>query len=278
MMPDLLKVTSNIGYLLLMAFVFYWVFCALFVYSLPVLRSRLSDIGWKKVDYVWLAAAVAGLALQSEQVRTAWFTSDYESYKLDVSSAEFDVKRYARDLTNGYFCNGLDSNSRSADSAEVEAEEFRRACAQFEVFKIRDMSVPLYYDMKFATAAEHAYEIIPLYESAEIKKRLNRLNNAYKRYDELLDGLNESRRKTEPFEFEVVLHWFSPLLLALALALRFAKVTGEIRLKNHPVEEIVKPIVPSEVGSDGLQSAEGLEEDKKGPPEGGQMVTEKPVA
>lgn len=242
-MPDLLKITSNIGYLVVIALLLYLLFCCLFVYSLPVLRSRLSDIGWKRVDYFWLAAAVVGLAFQSEQIRIGWYTSNYESYQLNVSLAELSVKHYAKALTDGYFCKAPRQETTSIDEAVGTEEEFRRACAQFEVFKSIDLSVPLYMSAKFASAAEHIDEILPSYENTEIKKRLARLGNAYKHYDQLWDGVNESRHKTDPFEFEMILHWTAPLLLAFALALRFAKVTGEIRLKTHPIKEVEKPII-----------------------------------
>jgi hypothetical protein len=273
-MPDLLKITSNIGYLIMIAFLLYWLFCCLFVYSLPILRSRLTDIGWKRVDYFWLVAAVAGLALQSEQIRIAWYTSSYESYQLNISLAEVSVKRYAKALTDGYFCRASGQEITSINEAGDTKEEFRRACVQFEVFKSINLSLPLYMNTKFASAAGHIDEILPLYENTDIKKRLARLGNAYTHYGELWGGVNDSLHKTDPFEFEMILHWTAPLLLAVALALRFAKVTGEIRLKTHPIEQTAKPTIPPPSKAKNAQSNESFraEAEQNRPEDGADLL------
>lgn len=278
-MPDLLKITSNVEYLLLVSFAFYCLFCYLFVYSLPGSRSRLTDIDWKRVDYAWLAAAIAGLVLQSGQVRSEWAALEHKGYELNLSMAKFDVKRFARDLSDGYFCTASSSNDRSSNGNEATKDEFARACAQFNVFKIKDASEDLYQDKEFAHAAFTIDEVLPLYDNSEIRIRLNRLKNSYMRYSNLEDGYNASLRKTKLSEYEMMLRWVSPLLLAVALALRFAKVTGEIRLKTHQLDKDLKPCKFSKDVPTSVQPDESPAEDKKKPPEGGQeAVTEKPTA
>lgn len=215
----------------------FWLFCLfgfflLFFHIWLVFWRPIGDIGWKRVDYVWLGVAAIGLIGQSAQVRQHWYANAYDMSGYRVEGTLSSLKHRANFSIGPAICRTFTKTEYSPKNFDQIQAEYNFACAEFARMTKEVRSVN----------EERNIGFLDLLDTSATRKKLTdtilieTLTNLDKAHQEFIDALKErsdAKYKTQTTNNEFVLIVFSPFLLMLALALRIAKVTGEIRLKRQ---------------------------------------------
>jgi len=202
------------------------VFHAWLVYWKPI-----GEIGWKYVDYVWLGFAVVGLVGQVAQVRQQWYTSAYEISHFRVDGALTSLKQTAKFSIGPAICRKFVRTDYSPRNFEEIQSEHDLACSEFARLTKEILSAKDGRDVGFLDMLDTSKTRAKLNDPILIES-LNNLDSAHRAFVDALNERSEAKHKTKPTNIEFVLIVFSPFLFMFALALRIAKVAGEIRLKR----------------------------------------------
>lgn len=193
---------------------------ALLVYAHP-----LSENGWRRVDYIWLAGAVLSLLGMSAEARHQWVELRKPiSEQLHLGSVD-----YLRDsfLVLRIFPCHVDfgragpAGSDQAGTAE-QYEAYCRWLTETEQTMERLFQTRSRIDLSLF-ASKAAFSDLPA--AAQTLPRLTKIAMEYNR---TLDDLNQWA-SLEASGTESLVKTVSPILLSFALALRITKVTGQIR-------------------------------------------------
>ncbi|PMW99555.1 hypothetical protein C1X59_17190 [Pseudomonas sp. FW215-R2] len=210
-------------------------FCGLFVWQSRLLPSRLNDIGWKRVDYAWIIAGSMGLIFQFIQVG---LDSKLSNLRVEETFGQLSAQSLniaADELSDARIC--LPISVKKDDVLEREsAQQLASACDLFQ--KIRpvnrvdtkvDRNVFMNYDSVFPEAERFSDPLIV--------EQVKRFKRAYADYEEQAQALHKTQYAAYVYErYLKLLQLMATPLLVVAVALRLAKVKGEIRLKTHPME------------------------------------------
>ncbi|MGE8063578.1 hypothetical protein [Pseudomonas sp. NPDC089569] len=243
---DFSLVCEMIGYTLfaiLGIFCLYILFCWLYVSgSRPYLR-RLDDIGWKKVDYIWIAIGSMGLMLQFIQIG---LDSKMASLSMEENFGRLDAQNLniaASELSDSSICLQKSPANNDEDSDSLAAE-LADACKQFQIIrpaKPRSAVVDPKIFMHFEIANIDAEKI----KSQALAAKVNNFKLTFTEYENQAQSIHDIRIITNTYKnYLLFLKILSTLSLIVAIALRLAKVTGEIRLKTHPIESKVSEAIP----------------------------------
>ncbi len=193
---------------------------ALLVYGHP-----LSDAGWRRVDYIWLAGAVLSLLGMSADARQQWIELRKPiSEQLHLGSVD-----YLRDsflVLRIFPCHvefgrtGPAGGDRVGTAAQYEA--YCRWLTETEQVMDRLFRNRSKIDLVMF-AGNEAFSGLPV--AAETMPRLAKIAMEYNR---TLDELNHWA-SLDASGTESLVRTVSPILLSFALALRITKVTGQIR-------------------------------------------------
>lgn len=185
---------------------------------------KLGKVAWKRVDYIWLGAAAIGLWGVATDVRriaaSSWLPWQRE-YRL------ISYQRVIRDvhaLTETYVCRDFVRSDLSPENFNLVQKEFDSACAfGRELTEKLPTTPPDRLDRAI-------FRQRPIVTQASLR-------DLYLQLDQSLDSYEGAHRQymstvlaAERSSTEVAFSFASPVLFVMALALRFTKVTGEIRL------------------------------------------------
>jgi hypothetical protein len=196
-------------------------------YLLLIRVWPLSKDGWRIVDYVWLSAGAVGLIGATSQGRQLVAENVLRTYTQIEKSAYDPLFGYLENPNrDDYLCRKIQpATFRSAEEADRLQEESDRFCAWYrEIERIlagidRESVVPRNTFPPSPVVTDRLFQN----ELEDFERWLNQHNNL--RVARL--SLEAAAKRSDA---EQMLTVFSPLLLALALALRITKVTGERRL------------------------------------------------
>ncbi|OHC63254.1 MAG: hypothetical protein A2040_07590 [Rhodocyclales bacterium GWA2_65_19] len=225
-MPPLIEIGSNPYWLFGLFAVFLLIFHGWLVYLRPI-----GDIGWKRVDYLWLGVAVIGLVGQSAQVRQHWYASSNEMSQFRVEGALMSLRREADFSIGPAICRTFVRSDFSPPTFDQMQAEYNFACDEFTRLTKEVRSTEGSRDVGFLDLLDTSKTRNKLTDSI-LMKTLENLEMAHHRFIDALKEKADAKQKTRPTTNEFVLIVFSPFLLMFALALRITKVTGEIRLKR----------------------------------------------
>ncbi|MGC5700311.1 hypothetical protein J4P02_08895 [Pseudomonas sp. NFXW11] len=230
---------------LLVVFAFFYYFCCWSLISV----FRLGEVGWKKVDYVWLALASLALVGATQVVRVDWFQFDYRQ----AQSAEAGLQRRTLadldDMLAAEHCKAATERYEPQDAAQVTS-----LCERFA-------NLPRMADGRLSPLAviqvEQALgDLRGEYSSPLVSQWLQRLSEDFAERPRLQADVQRLHGLTNASRAEKLYSYFAPLLLVVALALRAAKVTGEVLLKA-PRRRKLWLIVNRRVVLDGLGFVRG---------------------
>ncbi|KAA0677706.1 hypothetical protein [Roseomonas genomospecies 6] len=200
--------------------VFVVILHALLVYAHP-----LSDNGWRRADYLWLAGAVLSLLGMSAEARHQWLELRKPiSEQLHLASVD-----YLRDsflVLRIFPCHvefgraGLTGGDQAGRVNQYEA--YCRWLTETEQTMDRLFRTRSKIDLALFARAE-AFSDLP-----GVAETLARLTKIAAEYNRTLDELNQWA-SLESSGAESLVKAISPILLSFALALRITKVTGQIR-------------------------------------------------
>lgn len=253
---DFSLVYQMIGYTLfapLGIFSVYILFCWLFVSGNCTYLRRLDDIGWKKVDYVWITIGSMGLILQFSQIG---LDSKMASLSMEENFGRLDAQNLniaASELSGSSICLQASPANNDENSNNLVAE-LADACKKFQIIrpaKPRSAVVDPNIFMHFEIVNMNAEKIKNKVLAAKVKN----FKQAFAEYENQAQSIQDIRNITNTYKnYLLFFKVFSTLLLIAAIALRLAKVTGEIRLKTHPVGSKVSEPKPKNELKEKLES------------------------
>jgi len=199
-----------------------------------VLWLRLGALAWKIVDYIWLGFAALGLIGAVGQVRIASASSQLGLYE-ERAVAGFNLvkdltKLYA--ATPGAICRTFDRSEFSPPPEQFDRtqREYEIACVWAKrtnefLATVKPMP-PNRLDVAKLPPRPQITNGALLDMFRGLDSQLGYWNRDIDLYQRLAD-----KTRTTGLEASVV--FLSPFILALALALRITKVTGEIALERQ---------------------------------------------
>lgn len=222
--PSLIKFSSDPIWVFLLFVIFLVIFHVWLVFWKPI-----GNIGWKIVDYFWLGIAAIGLVGQSAQVRQHWYasTNDLLHYKIEATREE--LKRSADFSIGPAICRNFIRTESSPSNLDQIQAEYNFACTEFtEITK----------QVRVADK-NHYGGFLNLLDTSKFRSKLTdpilieTLTNLITAHEDFMNACAEesqARHKMQTTSAEFALIVSSPYMFMFALALRIAKVSGEIRL------------------------------------------------
>jgi hypothetical protein len=210
-----------------------WYFLLFFVgllllAHLLVFPRNLSKKSWKKVDFIWLGIAAIGLITLTGEVRVTiakrWI--EYDRYPAVWRFEELKSKFAYAD--NSYYCMELIRTEYSPDNFDELVIQIRARCSWVkEVHKTLSLfdadTLPLIGMDMFPEVT---------FTDPYLLETVNNIKIAVSDYSDFRESTLNTIAMTESSELEETVFYWSPFLLAIALALRIAKVSGELRYEK----------------------------------------------
>jgi len=205
---------------------------------LPLLGYN--EIRWQYIDYVWLPLALLGLigAVQLNRSEVASYYVSVWNMRATDSLANMHnmAERYSR--TGSYLCQKGVRTEFSPPSDVFDTIE-RDHASTCDWFKLLGSKLPLVVKdvpPDFGLGSLPAPPILSSSAASGPAEAINNFRNEITRYTEA-----EAQIKAHQVEMESPLllrfvKYFGPFIVAVALALRITKVTGEIRIKKKKAD------------------------------------------
>ena len=205
-------------------------FCTIIFHALFIYVWRLDKIAWKRTDYVWLGLAALGLLSAAADVRRMIAPALVRTEEDRVGSAYDDARDQAHFLTGPSVCLKFKRSEWSPPGMDESQRVYDEACAYGRrLYSGLPPKAPASPDaVKLPARSEVRDEVLS--ESFSIFDR------AWRKYVAANRRLEKAKLAGERTEIETFLSIVAPFLLAVALALRITKVTGEIRLEARRVQ------------------------------------------
>ncbi len=230
---------------LLLAFGFmYYFFCWSFISVFP-----LGDVGWKKVDYGWLALASLALISATQTVRVDWFQSDYQLARQAEAGAQRRVATELDDMLGTAHCKAALDLHDPRDAAQVAS-----LCERFGALERTADGRPSV--LAVSKVQQALDDLRGEYSAPAVMQWLERLGQSFAELRYQRGEVHRLQGLVQATDTERVYSYFVPLLLVVALALRASKITGEVLLKV-PRRRKLWLIVNRRVVIDGLGFARG---------------------
>jgi hypothetical protein len=202
-----------------------WFAAIIFVIALVALhislvfRNPLTKVGWKYVDYLWLSFGALGLlgaSTQSREVAVGAYISFFDGYNEAIGDPVQKIVTSSVVL----FCVGP-----TQGYTEDVKGSYEEACNWFK-------TIPRIEEPRTAwlPIARNQYPNRPVTIDRVVTSALRKFDEAVESHNEWVQHRSGLKQTTEKSRAEYILGLLSPILLAIAFALRITKVTGEIRL------------------------------------------------
>lgn len=244
--------------------VFLAIFHGLFLFLFP-----LSKIGWKAVDYIWLAAASISIIAATAEVRKTTAAGYREIVQNHLKDDLNAVRSFAASYATGStFCSPRTKAASSPPNFDAIVAEQQASCAWFAgVHAFLGTIDPGHILTGDQLPAKPHYTLTDL---KKIDAEFIEVGTQYNKT--VMTKVNLESDAQRSHEEETLL-MVAPYLLAIALALRVTKVTGEIRIDcqaQRSATASTPSVIPVEV-----QEAEGPATPTSEPVEATQPVVEK---
>lgn len=212
-------------------FWFFGVFFAslAFLHWLLIKVLKLGKRQWKEIDYIWISMSTLALFGASTTLRKALATRAIDLASARLQGSYSTLKFQLENLSGGAVCRTFIRTEMSPPDFDEIEKEFDSVCKYGRGARSRLTKEP--------PTDERAVDDLALKDRPPVKDAM--LNSIYKQYDrtyewflETVDAYNGVRSRAENSLFDIIVMLLSPHLLAIALALRMTKVTGELMLEN----------------------------------------------
>ncbi|MCV6637884.1 hypothetical protein [Candidatus Albibeggiatoa sp. nov. NOAA] len=200
--------------------VFIIIFHFLFVWP-----NNLSKKNWKRVDYIWLGAASLGILSLASDVRI-YFTHNWlEIEKSRAVSLIKSVEYRFSKPENSHYCAKFVRYDLSPDDFEERVRQYNIAC------KWRKDVEAFFKNINKHEIPSINHEELPVVEFnlPALMYSVTWLNRLMIDYASQLEVIHKTESYTVKYFWEEILSYFAPFLICIALSLRIAKVSGEIR-------------------------------------------------
>ena len=244
----------------------FFVALTLLLHYLLVWRRNLSDVAWKRVDYGWLLAAVFAVLAASATEHRSLYRNDLlmSGYALRDASQLLGLSASSEASSSAcriYAAPSWDYRTDWVLDIDGVTDPVERLCRKFYivlaylepvseegadivekwvklVMERYPFEGPRIFGMYFEVSP-HSFLKLGLLDGPDAKSVAPQTRKALINYEAAFTAWTDMSNRVRWSSWASVLSLFWPLLLAIALALRFTKVTGDIRnarLKSQPAE------------------------------------------
>lgn len=184
--------------------------------------TRLGETAWKKVDYIWLSFTLISLVSLTSEARQLLASNILSLLETRVMSAGQDFQ-HTLPRWEEFVCNPPYQKSElSPPNFDEMMQELSRYCDWLgEISPIIDVSIEKRQIINHPQFDVTTGQLI-------IVGNLEHLAFQIDSYNAALRELDQASLDAEKSEFDLMLGYFAPVLLAVALALRVTKVSGEL--------------------------------------------------
>lgn len=193
----------------------YYLFCWLFIACRP-----RDEVWWKRVDYLWLFFASLALIGQTQSVREIWFQAPYEMAQEAKANIDKSLRAQINDMLDPAQCASAASRYEAADALQVASLCQRYASLPRPLSAVAQLKV-----------LQDLSTVGGEYSAEPVQRWLSGLQETLNEREVRRQAVAKYQSLIQESAFEEVFRYLAPLLVVIALALRAAKVTGEIQLK-----------------------------------------------
>ena len=220
--PIIVQLSSNPGYLTLSFIVL------LFFFDVVLVRLlKLDDKNWKRIDYIWLGVGAIGVIASSAQAERFLASRNLEAHELYLVNAYADVRdRLFWGVNGGAICRSFNRTEYSPANFDDIVREYATLCSSYkeQLAKLPELpAIPpkSLEDLGFVMPSARKDKDI-------VFNVVDTLRFAVQHYNEIKSQYAELSSKATEGDADVLFKIMGPLLIAIALALRITKVTGEL--------------------------------------------------
>jgi hypothetical protein len=204
------------------------VFCValLLMHAVLVYWLKLGKVAWKRADYFWLGATILSLIGAAAEVRRNIAADDLKTRAERRDWAWHHVVDEARFMTGPAVCSPFVKTEWSPANFDEIQRQYRLVCkASGALLAALPLETPDQLPPILRTQRPPISDTILLSFYSDVDEAGRMFLREQSQY-------NQTRDAAERSEWDSTLVVVSPILLALALALRITKVTGEIRIEK----------------------------------------------
>jgi hypothetical protein len=200
----------------------------LFFHWLLICHYHLSKAAWKKIDYIWLGIGALGLISAVEVPRNAVSENLLSLAEIRMGGALEMLNWTAKFGTSGAICRTFVRSEVSLPEPEFSnaQKEYDATCSWFSQVipmlptKLEELSEPIAMN-KFPPIPSVSDQA-PVWCFKQFRREILNVNQNFATIIQLQENMKRNF-------FEELLHMLGPMLLAIAIALRITKVTGELK-------------------------------------------------
>jgi hypothetical protein len=193
---------------------------------------RLGKIGWKRVDYIWLLLALSGVISYTAQSRSL-LAKNLLSLAGDRLEGGYTILKGYVEMYDGSpaICRKFVTTEYSPPEPEFNRiqREYDEACVWFNRLA---KAIPALRKENPAEIAWSALPSPPAFSERALIENVRTVRDAVGEFNSRLAAYQQLQSETKRYPSEETLTILAPLLLAVALALRITKVTGEIGIER----------------------------------------------
>jgi hypothetical protein len=251
---------AKLGTVLLVFFISLILFHAVLVYWF-----KIGKIGWKIVDYVWVSMAALGLigsVGQARQLMASNFARRFDQMApLAYDQLRYTMERYKTGV--GDACRTFVRGEWSPPKEDLERmqREYDAVCDWF-----KNVAERIVLEVPIKTIDPKTIPSAPSVAGKDLNRQIAEFQRDLAQHNEAAQERASLDKAAERSDIEWTWLILSPPLLAIAVALRLTKVTGEIRLDRQIPLTTKAPVAEMPVTTAVDKPPEEVV-DQSGPPE-----------
>jgi hypothetical protein len=206
----------------------FFVFLLILMHVTLVYWRPLSSRSWKRVDYIWLAAATLGLIGSSREAEH-FLSGRYAEHSQGPATWSAYHQLRGALINPAGVCGTYTKGPNSPSDFDAIVREARGLCAKSNEIAKR---MPTDFDTDLPPLADTGFERFGMNAQYQMQF-IAEINQAADFYEREQRRYAMYRATSMPNKTENLMKVLGPLLLAFALALRITKVTGEVRNSHN---------------------------------------------
>lgn len=184
--------------------------------------TRLGETAWKKIDYIWLSLTLISLVALTSEARQSLASNMLPLLETRVMFAGQDFQN-TLPRWEEFVCNPpYEKSERSPPNFDELMQELSRYCGWLgELRPIINTSVEQHQLIDYLPFEVTTGHLTIIGDLEHLAYQVDSYNAAVREFD-------QASLDAEKSELDFILGYFAPILLAVALALRITKVSGEL--------------------------------------------------